>query len=89
MIVGIALAVVLVVVWALVAFLRSQRDAQPAVHWALVEFAEQSLELGSVVEILGFAGEAARVVFAAERAVAILPIDGEWEASLVGAGDGG
>ncbi len=83
--IGIALALVLTVMWAIVSVSRAQRKTGSPVQDALVDFAEQSLELGSVVEILGFAGDAARVVFGAERAVAILPVDGEWEGHVIGA----
>ncbi|HTJ44545.1 MAG TPA: PP2C family protein-serine/threonine phosphatase [Kofleriaceae bacterium] len=84
MIAGVALAVVLIVVWALFAVSRSRRTTTGGVHETLVDFVEQSLELGSVTEILGFAGEAARVVLGAERAVAIVPLDGDWEAHVIG-----
>jgi Stage II sporulation protein E (SpoIIE) len=84
---GIALSVVLVVVWGLVSVSRGRRTTSGGVvHETLVEFVEHSLELGSVTEILGFSGEAARVVLGAERAVAIVPVDGDWEAHLVGGG---
>jgi len=81
---GVALAVALIVVWLLVALTRRPRATTGGVHEALVEFVEQSLELGSVVEILGFSGAAARVVLGAERAVAIVPADGDWEAHVIG-----
>jgi hypothetical protein len=81
---GVALAVVLIVVWGLVAVVRGRRTTTGGVHETLVDFVEQSLELGSVLEILGFAGEAARVVLGAERAVAIVPEGGDWEAHVIG-----
>jgi hypothetical protein len=81
---GVALAVALVVVWGLVAIARGRRTTTGGVHEALVDFIEQSLELGTVLEILGFTGEAARVVLGAERAVAIVPSDGDWEAHVIG-----
>ncbi len=84
MIAGVAIAVVLTMAWALLAVSRGRRTTTVVVHDALVEFVEQSLELGSIVEILGFAGEAARAVLGADRAVAIVQIDGEWEAHVVG-----
>jgi len=83
-VIGVALAVVLVVVWALVAIVRNRRKTDVGVHEALVDFVEHSLELGSVVEILGFSGEAARIVLGAERAVAMVPADAEWELHVVG-----
>lgn len=83
-VVGIALAIGLVAVYALYTVSRSRRATANVVHDALVVFVEQSLELGSVVEILGFSGQAAHEVLGAERAVAILPADGEWEAVVVG-----
>lgn len=83
MIVGIAIALVLTMAWALLAVQRGRRTTTIVVHDALVEFVEQSLELGSVIEILGFAGDAARAVLGAERAVAIIPVDGEWESHVV------
>jgi len=79
-VIGLALAIALGVVWALVTITRNRRTTAGGAHDALVEFAEQSLELGSVLEILGFAGGAARLVIGAERAVALVPTDGEWEA---------
>ena len=83
-VIGAALAVALIAVWALVAVVRGRRTTAVVVHDALVDFVEQSLELGSVVEILGFSGEAARVVLGAERAVAMVPVDAEWELHVVG-----
>ena len=84
LVVGVALAIGLGAVYALVTVARSRRATTSVVHDALVVFVEQSLELGSIVEILGFSGQAAREVLGAERAVAILPSDGDWEAVLVG-----
>ncbi len=84
MIAGIALAIVLIVVWGLVAVTRGRRTTTGGVHEPLVDFAESSLELGSIVEILGFSGEAARVVLGTERAVAMVPADGDWEAHVIG-----
>lgn len=81
---GIALAIGLVAIYALTTVARSRRATANVVHDALVVFVEQSLELGSIVEILGFSGQAAHEVLGAERAVAMLPSDGEWEAVLVG-----
>jgi Stage II sporulation protein E (SpoIIE) len=81
---GLALAIVLVVVWMLVAVTRGRRTTTGVVHEALVDFVEHSLELGSVIEILGFSGEAARVVLGTERAVAMVPSDGDWEAHVIG-----
>jgi serine phosphatase RsbU (regulator of sigma subunit) len=78
--VGLALAIALSVVWALVTITRNRHTTTAGAHDTLVEFAEQSLELGSVLEILGFAGSAARIVLGAERAVALVATDGEWEA---------
>ncbi len=83
--IGVALALVLTVLWALAVVARAQRATSTEVHGALVDFAEQSLDMGSVVEILGFAGDAARVVLGAERVVAIIPADNEWEGHVVGA----
>jgi serine phosphatase RsbU (regulator of sigma subunit) len=81
---GVALAVVLVAIWGLFRVMRGRRTTQVVVHDSLVVFVEQSLELGSIAEILGFAGQAAREVIGAERAVAILPADGDWEAHVIG-----
>ena len=83
-VVGIALAIGLVAIYALATVSRSRRATANVVHDALVVFVEQSLELGSIVEILGFSGQAAREVLGAERAVALHPADGEWEAVLIG-----
>jgi sigma-B regulation protein RsbU (phosphoserine phosphatase) len=83
-VVGIALAIGLVAVYALFTVARGRRATANVVHDALVVFVEQSLELGSVIEILGYSGQAAREVLGAERAVALLPADGEWEAVIVG-----
>jgi serine phosphatase RsbU (regulator of sigma subunit) len=82
-VIGAALAVGLIAVWALAAVTRGRRTTAVGVHDSLVVFVEQSLELGSILEILGFAGQAAREVLGAERAVAILPVDADWEAHVI------
>jgi hypothetical protein len=82
---GIALAMVLGMVWALVTVTRARRTGTGTVHDALVVFVEQSLELGTVIEILGYAGQAATELLGAERVVAFVPVgDNEWEAHVAG-----
>jgi serine phosphatase RsbU (regulator of sigma subunit) len=82
---GVALAIVLGAWWALTTVTRSRRTSTGVVHDALVVFVEQSLELGSIPEILGYAGDAAHQLIGAERVVAFLPAgEGEWEAHLIG-----
>jgi hypothetical protein len=84
-VIGLALAIVLCVVWALAATMRGWRTTGDAVHDALVEFVEQSLEMGTVPEILGFAADAARQLLGAERVVAMLPsADLDWDMEVVG-----
>jgi serine phosphatase RsbU (regulator of sigma subunit) len=81
--VGVVLAVVIVAVWLLARVARGRRATTNVVHDSLVVFVEQSLELGSIPEILAFSGQAAREVLAAERAVALTPAGDDWEAVVV------
>jgi sigma-B regulation protein RsbU (phosphoserine phosphatase) len=85
--VGAVFGVALVAVWALfLAFRRRGAQMTSAAKDMLVEFADRSLELASVREILDFAGDAARVVFGSERAVVIEPgaREGVWEIAVAG-----
>lgn len=81
--IGLVLAISLTAIWALGAVRRSRRTTAHALHDPLVSYVEQSLELATLPEILALAGAAAREVLGAERAVAILAADGEWEANVV------
>jgi sigma-B regulation protein RsbU (phosphoserine phosphatase) len=85
--VGLVFGVAVVAVWALfMAFRRRGAQMTSAAKDMLVEFADRSLELGTVREILDFAGDAARVVFGSERAVVIEPgaREGSWEIAVAG-----
>jgi hypothetical protein len=79
LVIGVALAIGLTAVWAMLSVTRGRRTTALVVHDSLVELVEHSLELGSVVEILGYSGEAARALFGAERVVVIIPADADWE----------
>jgi len=76
---GVLLAIVLIAIWALASVARARRTTAGTVHDSLLVFVEQSLELGSIPEILAFSGQAAREVLGAARAVAIIPSGDEWE----------
>lgn len=80
---GLALASVLIAVWALVVVARSRRATTRDFQGPLLYFVETSLELGSVAEVLRFAGQAAREVLGAQRAIALRPVEGEWEMTQV------
>lgn len=91
MIIGAALAAVLLVVWTLVTVMRQGKLAHrtpggASARDALTEFAFQSLHLDSVTGILGFAREAAKAIFGCERVVAFERSgeDGGWVASIPG-----
>ncbi|HUH02418.1 MAG TPA: hypothetical protein VML75_10505 [Kofleriaceae bacterium] len=91
MVVGIALAVVFTLVWAIVTVMRRGRVADTAVgtaqaRQALRQFADQSLAMQSVPQILGFAREAAQVIFGCDRVVAFESgaEEGQWEVSVPG-----
>jgi serine phosphatase RsbU (regulator of sigma subunit) len=88
-VIGGLLGVVLLVTWLIVAVTRSGRadvEAARAVEAraALVEFANQSLELQSMEQILDFAAPVARVTLGASRTVAFQPgvVEGVWDARL-------
>jgi len=75
MIIGVALAGVFIVVWALVSVMRQGKPAHrtpggASVRDALTEFAFQSLHLETVDSILAFAREAAKAIFGCQRVVA-------------------
>jgi serine phosphatase RsbU (regulator of sigma subunit) len=76
---GVTLAIVLTAVWGLTLLTRSRRTSTGVVYDALVVFVEQSLELGTINEIMGYAGQAAQELLAAERTIAFVPGDGDWE----------
>jgi sigma-B regulation protein RsbU (phosphoserine phosphatase) len=86
--VGVVLAVALAAVWALVTLSKRARGgiASAASHDMLIQFGEQSLELASVRDVLGFAGEAAAVIFGATRSVSFEPgaVEAQWEAAVAG-----
>lgn len=91
MVVGIALAVVFVLVWAIITVMRRGQSAHAAVGTAqardaLRQFADQSLAMQSVPEILAFAREAAQVIFGCDRVVAFESgaDEGQWDASVPG-----
>jgi hypothetical protein len=91
MVVGVALAVVLTLSWAVITVLRRGRQSEAAVGTAqtrdaLRQFADQSLVMQSVPEILAFAREAAQVIFGCDRVVAFEKgaEEGQWEASIPG-----
>jgi serine phosphatase RsbU (regulator of sigma subunit) len=86
------LVVVLGLVWAIALVSRSGRLARSSAggaeaREALTHFADQSLELQSVADILAFAREAAQAVFGTQRVVAFVAgaEAGAWDASVPGA----
>jgi serine phosphatase RsbU (regulator of sigma subunit) len=85
------LAVVVALVWAIVTMLRSGKIAHSAAtrsqsRYGLRQFADQSLSLNSVGEILAFAREAAQVIFGSDQVVAFEKgaDEGSWDASVPG-----
>ncbi|MBT8495860.1 MAG: serine/threonine-protein phosphatase [Deltaproteobacteria bacterium] len=88
--IGAVLAGILVLVWLVTMLARRNRsgggidEVSPRVREALTVFAEQSLELPSVEEILFFASEAAKSIFGVGRIVVLERggDDGGWEASV-------
>jgi serine phosphatase RsbU (regulator of sigma subunit) len=91
--VGVVLAVVLGVAWALVGVARAGRlatrvQARSRGRDGLIQFAEQSLELQSAREILTFCREAGQVIFGSERVVAFEPAasEGGWDVWAPGEG---
>lgn len=90
-VIAVVLAVVLGLVWAIAMVARSNRVARSSAggdqaREALTHFADQSLELQSVPDILAFAREAAQAVFGIQRVVAFVSgtDEGTWEASVPG-----
>ncbi len=90
-VIGVALGVVIVLLWAVVGVLRTGQVAQVRAINAqardgLRQFAEQSLHLQSLAEILAFAREAAQVIFGCDHVVAFAPAaeEGHWDASVPG-----
>jgi serine phosphatase RsbU (regulator of sigma subunit) len=84
--IGAAVGVVLVLVWLTVAAIRRGRIVAAATgggpaHEALADFAEQSLELESVDQILALAARTSMQVFGAQHAVAFVHgvQEGNWE----------
>jgi serine phosphatase RsbU (regulator of sigma subunit) len=90
-VVAVILAVTFLFIWLIVVQLRHGKlDEQVSVasaRDALTEFAERTLELHSVAEILAFAAHGARVIFGCTRVVAFVPSteQGGWDASVPGA----
>jgi len=91
--IGILLAVVLALLWAVVSVTRRGRLAQDLAastdaRNVLRHFAEQSLRLQSVREILSLSGEAATAIFGCQRVVAFETgaEEGHWDVSIPGQG---
>ena len=90
-VIGVALGVVLALLWAVVSVLRKGKVAQVRAIKAqardgLRQFAEQSLHMQSLAEILGFAREAAQIIFGCDRVVGFSPAveEGHWDAAVPG-----
>lgn len=90
-VIGGALGAVVLLLWATVTVLRRGQMAQAAAGSAqardgLRQFADQSLNLNSVDEILSFAREASQVIFGCERVVAFQTgaEEGQWVATVPG-----
>jgi hypothetical protein len=89
-VIGIVLALVFALLWALVTITRRNQLAHAAAESqhgreALREFAAQSLDLQSVDEIVVFAGQAATEIFGCSRVVEFKSgADGQWEVATAG-----
>ena len=89
-VIGIVLAVVFALLWALVTITRRNHLAHAAAgsqhgREALRQFAAQSLDLQSVDEIVVFAGQAATDIFGCNRVVEFKSGgDGQWEVATAG-----
>lgn len=95
MIIGAALGGVLFVLWLVVAAIRMVRiqaatSESGGAQEVLAEFAERSLEMESIDQILELSATTARQVFGASRAVSFLHgvQEGSWDARLAGTTEG-